>query len=150
MKAVFRVEEESNVKEQLEEIAEKYQTELHLDDDEVHYFILVKPKLQIRDRHFDDEHRIMVWGATEEDMEYLKSVLGEPWRTKVQKLTPLEFARELVSIPDVNNKSKGDIIATLELSEKDYRRYNSTLRLASRRSSTPDIVKKAAEIMKNK
>lgn len=148
MKAVFDVKEESDVVKQLEEIAEKYDAKIHLDDDGKSHFILAKPKLQIKENFFKDKHQVMVWGATEEDIDYLQGFWGEPVRTIKERLSPLEFAQEFIGIPNVENKSKEEIMDTMELTAREYKQYKRFLQIAQRRPNAPQVLKDAFELMK--
>ncbi|MBD3189982.1 MAG: hypothetical protein GF308_05040 [Candidatus Heimdallarchaeota archaeon] len=147
MKAVFDIKEDSTVVKQLEQIADKYDTKVHLDDDGKSHFIFIKSKLQIKEKFFEDNHQIMVWGATQEDLDYLQGFWGEPVRTQEERLSPLEFAREFISIPNVKNKSAKEIMDIMELTEREYKQYKRFLQIAQRRPNAPQEIKDAFEII---
>ena len=75
MKAVFFISKENYSPDQLDKIAEKYATTVHIADDGVNRFILVKPKLQIKEQKEEDKYSFNVWGATQEDINFFKSIL---------------------------------------------------------------------------
>ena len=148
MKAIFYLDVGTNVLEQLNQIAQKYGTDVKLDDDDVSHFILAQPKLKIMKRLVDSKYAVQIWGATPEDIEYLKSIWGEPARTEAQRLSPLEFAQELTSIPGIMEKTKEEIMDIMELDEKFYTRYQKLIANQLRRPNPADVFVQAAEILK--
>ncbi|MHA1127236.1 MAG: hypothetical protein ACTSQX_16545 [Candidatus Heimdallarchaeota archaeon] len=148
MKAIFYLNEGSNVLEQLNQIAQKYGTDVKLDDDNVNHFILAKPKLKIMKRLENGRYTIQIWGATPGDIEYLKSIWGEPARTEAQRLSPLEFAHELTSIPSVMTKTKEEIMDIMEIDDKQYTQYQKLIQNQLRRPNPAEHFVKAAEILK--
>lgn len=148
MKATFHIPKDNEIKQQLQTIAEKYNTTVHLDDDDISHFILVEPKLQIKQRVREDKYIINVWGATQDDIDYFKEFWGEPVRTEKQRLSPLEFAQELVAIPNIHQKSKQEIMELMELDERFYNRYQKLIDNQLRRSEPDKVFIKASEILK--
>ena len=148
MKAVFLISKDNYSSDQLEKIAEKYGTTVHLDDDDISRFILVKPKLQIKERQEEGQYSFKVWGATQEDIDFLKGIWGEPTRTEAQRLTPIEFAQELISIPGIKNKSKEEIMDIMELDDRKYLQYQRLIKNQLRRPNPAEVFVKAAEILK--
>ena len=148
MKAIFYLNEDSNVLEQLEQIAQKYGSAVKLDDDGVSHFILAQPKLKIMKRFENGKYSIQIWGATPEDIEYLKSLWGEPARTEAQRLSPLEFAQELTSIPSVLDKTKKEIMEIMEVDDRQYTQYQRLIQNQLRRPNPAEHFVKAAEILK--
>ncbi|MHA1442431.1 MAG: hypothetical protein ACTSPK_11295 [Candidatus Heimdallarchaeota archaeon] len=148
MKAIFYLDEGSNVLEQLEQIALKYGTDVKLDDDGTSHFILAQPKLKIMKRLVDGKYAIQIWGATSEDVDYLKSIWGQPARTEAQRLSPMEFAQELTSIPSVMDKTKEEIMEIMELDDKKYTQYQRLINNQLRRPNPAEHYVKAAEILK--
>jgi hypothetical protein len=148
MKAIFYLDEGSNIVEQLEQIAQKYGSEVKLDDDGVSHFILAQPKLKIMKRLENGKYTLQIWGATPDDIEYLKSLWGEPARTEVQRLSPLEFAQELTSIPGVLDKSKEEIMEIMEVDDRQYTQYQRLIQNQLRRPEPAEHFVKAAEILK--
>ncbi|MHA1440971.1 MAG: hypothetical protein ACTSPK_03775 [Candidatus Heimdallarchaeota archaeon] len=148
MKAIFYLDASTNVLEQLNQIAQKYGTDVKLDDDGVSHFILAQPKLKIMKRLVDGKYVVQIWGATPEDIEYLKSLWDEPARTEAQRLSPLEFAQELTSIPGIMDKTKEEIMDIMELNEQFYTRYQKLISNQLRRPNPAEVFVKAAEILK--
>lgn len=146
MKAIFFISGENYSPNQLDKIAEKYGTTVHVDD-EIGRFILVKPKLQIKERKEEDRYSFNVWGASQEDIDFLKSILGEPARTAEQRLSPLEFAQEITAIPGIMEKSKEEIMEIMEVNDRQYLQYQKLIQNQLRRPNPAEIFVKAAEIL---
>jgi len=147
MKAVFFISTENYSPDHLDKIAEKYGTSVHFGDDGVSRFILVKPKLQIKEQKEGDKYSFKVWGATQEDIDFFKSILGEPARTAEQRLSPLEFAQELIAIPGIMEKSKAEIIEIMELNDRQYLQYQRLIKNQLRRPNPAEHFIKASEIL---
>ncbi len=147
MKAVFFINTENYSPDQLDKIAEKYGTTVHFGDDGVSRFILVKPKLQIKEQKEGDKYSFNVWGATQEDINFFKSILGEPARTAEQRSSPLEFAQELTAIPGIMEKSKAEIIEIMELDDRQYLQYQRLIKNQLRRPNPAEVFVKASEIL---
>ncbi|MBN1330427.1 MAG: hypothetical protein JXA54_13215 [Candidatus Heimdallarchaeota archaeon] len=148
MKAEFFISKEIDIMAKLDEVALKYDATVNIDEDYVSHFILVKPKLQIKQRATEDNYSIHVWGATEENLNYLKTIFGEPSQVTEERLTPLEFATELVAIPEVIEKTKEEIMILMDVDEKQYNQYKRLLGVIARKDDTPAVIKSALEILK--
>ncbi|MGC9780725.1 MAG: hypothetical protein HZR80_15900 [Candidatus Heimdallarchaeota archaeon] len=147
MKATFILSENDYVKEKFDEIAQKYGTAVKFDDDGIGRFLIAPPKFQIKERLEEDNYNIKVWGATEEDIQYLKSIWGEPTRTEKQRLSPIEFAQEIVGVPDIKTLSKEQIMEIMELDDRQFTQYQRLLANQLRRPNPQPIFTKASEIM---
>ena len=147
MKATFILSENNYAKEKLDVIAQKYGTSVHLDDDGIGRFILAPPKFQIKERPEQGNYIIKVWGATEKDITYLKTIWGEPTSTEKQRLSPIEFAEELIGIPNVNNLNKQQIMDIMELDERQFIQYQRLIANQLRRPNPQKEFAKASEIM---
>lgn len=146
MKAVFFISTENYSPDQLDKIAEKYGATVHIDE-EIGRFILVKPKLQIKEQKEEDKYSFNVWGASQEDINFLKSILGEPARTAEQRLSPLEFAQELIAIPGIIEKSKDEIMEIMEINDRQFIQYQRLIKNQLRRPNAAEIFVKASEIL---
>ena len=120
---------------------------LQLEEDGESRFILVQPKLQIKERKEEDKYSFNVWGATPDDIEFFKGIWGEPARTEAQRLSPVEFAQELIGIPGIMNKSKEEIMDLMELDERKYTQYQRLIQNQLRRPNAAEVFVKAAEIL---
>ncbi|HUT81648.1 MAG TPA: hypothetical protein VMZ29_10650 [Candidatus Bathyarchaeia archaeon] len=147
MKALFLIAKEIDIMAKLEEIALKYTTTVKIDEDNTSHYILIKPKLQIKQGAIEDNYSINVWGATEEDLEYLKTIFGEPTQITVERLTPLEFATELMAIPGINEKTMEEIMEIMEIDERQYNQYKRILGIIARRDNMPETLKTAFNIL---
>ena len=62
----------------------------------------------------------------------------------------MEFAQEIVEIPNVEELDKADIIALLDITEADYSQNITYLERVARRPNTLKEVVKAIQILKDK
>lgn len=148
MRLLFKIPKEKDIIKQLTDIAEHYGSKVNKEDIGKGHFILVQPKLQITHQPNDNYEIIKVWGASEQDFDYLKEIFGEPEEILKEKPSPKEFAEELVRYSNnVQKPTKKQIIEIFDLTERDYKQYHHTLRLLSRRSSTEENIKLALEIL---
>ena len=148
MKAIFLPENQNKIEEVLKQLAQKYKAELKKDDDGDGGFILADPKLKIVQKSRDNKNFIYIWGATQEDISYFEELWGKPLRTTEEKLTPLEFATELVSLPNKEDLTKEEIKEVMELNERDYNQYKRVLRFASKKPAVDKEIVTAYAILK--
>jgi hypothetical protein len=149
MKVVFEPEKKEEIYDQFQIIAEKYGTTVRKQDTGEGHFIFVKSRLKIVEKVREYRHRIQVWGAKDEDVNYLQQFWGEPIKKIVQKMTPLVFAKEIVKIPNVKELTIEDITVLMEISEDDYQQYSRYIRVAAGNPSAPVEVIKAFEVIEN-
>ncbi|MHA1952696.1 MAG: hypothetical protein ACXAAM_04775 [Candidatus Heimdallarchaeaceae archaeon] len=147
MKVVFEPENKEAIFDQFQIIAEKYGTTVKQQDTGQGNFIFVKSRLKIVEKVREYRHRIQVWGAKDEDVNYLKQFWGEPIKKIVQKMTPLVFAKEIVKIPNINELTVDDITAIMEISESDYQQYRRYIEVAASNASAPADVVKAYNLL---
>ncbi len=150
MKATFILPLTENIVKILEKIAENYKTDVKKEDMKDGYFILAKPKLQIASAVETSNYIIHVWGASEEDINYLTTMFDNPIRTSSEKLSTLEFAQELLILPNIDSLSKDEIIDFMQLSEQDYDQYKKLLRLSVMRQSPHHAVEQVHKILEKK
>ncbi len=148
MKVVFEPENKQKISNQLEKIAEYYQTSVLEQDIGEGKFVFVKSNIKIVEKFRDQKTLIYVWGAKDEDIIYLKQFFGEPVQKIVEKMTPLAFASELNEIPNADKLTKEDIISLLDVTDRDLRQYSRMLRSAARKSSASADIVNAYEILK--
>jgi len=103
--------------------------------------------LQIKERKSDDGYYFNVWGASQENIDFFKTILGEPFRTEEQRLTPLEFAQELTSIPGIMEKSKEEIMELMEVDDRQFTQYQRLIQNQLRRPEPEALFIQAAEIL---
>ena len=147
MKALFLASKNTDIKGKLAEVAQKYGSIVKLDDDNISHFILIKPKLQIKQRETEENFTINVWGATEEDISYLKTIFGEPTRTEKQRLSPLEFAHEIIGLANIDSITKEEFIAIMELDDRKLIQYSRLLQNQLRRPNPLEVIVKASKIL---
>ncbi|MCK4844606.1 MAG: hypothetical protein KAS95_02930 [Candidatus Heimdallarchaeota archaeon] len=150
MKATYILPLTENIEKILEKIAENYKTDVKKEDMNDGYFILAKPKLQIASAVETSNYIIHVWGASEEDINYLTTMFDNPIRTSSEKLSTLEFAQELLILPNIDSLSKDEIIDFMQLSEQDYDQYKKLLRLSVMRQSPHNAVEQIYKILEKK
>ena len=124
MKIIFKPIEKQQILNQLHNVATRYDAEVKQHDTGDGHFIFVKSRIKISEKIRDNGHSIHVWGANEEDLNFLKQIWGEPFLVFKDKLTPIEFAIELSEIPSIENLSSSEIIQTLDITEKEYQQFD--------------------------
>ncbi|MHA1684923.1 MAG: hypothetical protein ACTSYD_00795 [Candidatus Heimdallarchaeaceae archaeon] len=150
MKIVFRFSVAKDIMSAMSEIASHYGSEVKKEDVGEGHFILVPPKLQITQRKEGDNYLVKVWGASDTDLDFLKEIFGDPIETIREKLSPLEFAKELLELASVNRSiTRKQIINTFDITERDYKQYMQALRLLSKRSSNNEELLKALHILQS-
>ncbi|MHA1304789.1 MAG: hypothetical protein ACTSPI_13915 [Candidatus Heimdallarchaeaceae archaeon] len=92
--------------------------------------------------------KIYVWGADEKDISFLKNFWGEPQIVAKERRSPLDFATELINIPQVEKLNKKEVLQIMELNEKEYKQYKRLINIAARRPSSTEVIKRAQEILK--
>lgn len=147
MKVIFELERNDSILENLHEIASKYDTFVKKQDEGEGHFIFVKSKLKIAEKFKENKCIIHVWGAKEEDIEFLKHFWGEPTNIIEQKPSPQAFINEISNIPDVENLTKQDIMDILGLEERDLNQYKRFIKIAGRRPNASFETKKAQNIL---
>ncbi len=147
MKIIFDPENKQEISNHLEKIAEYYQTSVLEQDIGEGKFVFVKSKIKIVEKFIEQKTLIYVWGAKDEDIIFLKQFFGEPVQKIVEKMTPLAFASEIIEIPNSDNLTKEDIMALLDVTDRDLRQYSRMLRSAARRSSASIDIVKAYELL---
>jgi len=147
MKLLFKVNKETPIMDKLEQIAQKYQTTVKLDEDDIGHFILITPKLQVKQNEDEKHFTITIWGAQEEDLNYFKSLFGEPLQVLTELPSPMEFAKELMALPDVQNKTLEDIIAIFEIDERRLNQYKRILTIQAKRKPENKVLQQASQLL---
>ena len=148
MKIIFEPDNKQEISNNFEKIAEHYNTSVLQQDTGEGKFVFVKSKIKIVEKFRDEKTLVYVWGAKEEDVNFLKQFFGEPTQKIIEKMTPIAFASEIIEIPNVDDLTKDDIIALLDVTERDLGQYARMLgRVARRPSASADIVK-AVDLLK--
>ena len=147
MKIIYEIKDANQFLNQLATVAQKYGTRVREYDEPPGHFIFIKTKIKIYEVLKKNRTYAYVWGATEEDISFLNSFWGEPIQIIELKMTPLEFASELLEIPQIEKISIEDIIQTLEISEKELNQYIRFMKRASRKTDISEDVKKANKIL---
>ena len=147
MKIIYEIKNENEFLNQLHKIALEYSTQVLEFDDGSGHFIFVKSKIKISEKTKDNRKFAYVWGATEKDISYLNSVWGQPFQKIELKMTPIEFASELMEIPKVESLTKEEIVQIMEISDKDFNQYKRFIKMALRKSDINEDVKKASAIL---
>ncbi|NHJ04337.1 MAG: hypothetical protein EAX90_05910 [Candidatus Heimdallarchaeota archaeon] len=147
MNARFELPLDSEIDSQLEEIAQKYATEVKLLDDGKSKMINPPIKLRILQRFDENNITIKVRGATEEDISFLGNFWGSPKSITEESRSALEFANEVLKIPDVTAKSKEEIIELMDIDEADFDNYMKQMERGASRGRGPEAILKAYEIL---
>lgn len=147
MKIIYEIKNASDFLNQLEVIAQKYGARVLEHDEGPGHFIFVKSEIKISEKIKDNKKFVYVWGATNEDLTYLNSFWGEPQEIVDQKMSPLEFATELLELPQNQQITKEEVIQTFGISERDLNQYTRFIKMASRKPDIAEEVKKANMIL---
>ncbi|MHA2357771.1 MAG: hypothetical protein ACXABK_03250 [Candidatus Heimdallarchaeaceae archaeon] len=147
MKVIFKLLDFVALDSQLEQIANHYNSSVKLQDIGHGKFIFVKSRIKIVEKTKNNEKFIHVWGAKQEDIVYLSQFWGEPLKVLELKMSPIEFASELADLPNADELNREDIMTLFGVTERDIVKYSRTLRMASRRPSATEDVKKANNIL---
>ena len=150
MKVIFVPKDKNLLLEQFEDVANHYQTKAVPHDKEEGHFVFVKSRIMITELIRNNEVQIHVSGANDEDLSFLSSVWGEPISVIKEKRSPMDFAKEIAEIPNIDRLDKQDIIVLLDITEADYGQYIRYLERVARRPNTAEEVVKAIEILKDK
>ena len=147
MKILYEIKDANQFLNQLAKVAQKYGTRVQEYDEGPGHFIFIKTKIKIYEVLKENRTYAYVWGATEEDISFLNSFWGEPLKKIELQMTPLEFASELLEIPQIEKITIKDIIQMLEISERELNQYIRFIKRASRKTDIPEEVKKANKIL---
>ncbi len=147
MKAIFEPIDNQKILNQLEEIAKYYQTEVIQHDTDESHFIFVRSRIKITEEKRNNETRIFVSGANESDIVYLKQFWGKPIEIVTEKMTPMDFVKEVVNISNIENLKKEELINLLEINEKEFDQYLRYMKRIAKRANAPSNVVKVALIL---
>ncbi len=147
MKVIFEPVDNQQLFSQLEQIAQRYNTQVRKHDIGEGHIIFVKSRIKITEKIRNNKHSIHVWGATEEDITFLKRFWGDPVQVLKEGLTPAQFADELADIPFAENLSKTDLLKTLDITDREYNQLERFIQRMVRRSNVSPEMKKASEIL---
>lgn len=147
MKVIYEIKNTSEFLNQLNLIAQKYGAHVSKQDEGPGHFIFIKSRLKIAGKLRDNKQFAYVWGATEEDLSFLNSFWGEPNQVIELKMTPLEFASELIEIPQAEALTVEEIIQIMKITERDFKQYTRYIKMASRKSDISEDVKRANTIL---
>jgi hypothetical protein len=147
MKIIYEIKNSDEFLSQLNTIAQKYSTNVREHDEGPGHFVFVKSKIKISEKIRGNKKFAYVWGATDEDISYLNSFWGEPHQIIELKMTPLEFASELLDLPQTVEITKEDIIQSLGITSKDFDNYSRTIKRISGKPSSSEDLKNAGAIL---
>ncbi len=149
MKVIYEIKNTSEFLNQLNLIAQKYGAQVSKQDEGPGHFIFIKSRLKIAEKRKDNKQYAYVWGATDEDLSFLESFWGEPDQVIVLKMTPLEFASELIEIPQAETLTVEEILQIMNITDRDFKQYSRYIKMASRKSDISEDVKRANTILKH-
>ena len=148
MKIIFKPIDKQLILNQLQEVASKYNTEVKLHETGGGHFIFVKSRIKISEKIRDNVHAIHVWGANQDDLNFLREIWGEPFQVITERLTPLEFIAELSEIPNIEKMTIEEIIQTLDITENEYGQFERYIQRSVKRPNASPEMKKASELLK--
>ena len=110
---------------------------------------MIKPqsKLRILQRMDENHITIKVRGASNEDIDFLKGVLGNPKMIAEENRSALELANEVIKIPEVRSKSNEEIMEHLDIEEDEFNLFMKQMERGASRGRGPEAIQKAYEIL---
>lgn len=149
MKVIYEIINTSEFLNQLKMIAQKYGAHVSKQDEGSGHFIFIKSRLKIAEKLRDNKQYAYVWGATDEDLSFLESFWGKPHQVIELKMTPLEFAAELIEIPQAEKLTVEEILKIMDITDRDFKQYSRYIKMASRKSDISEDVKRANTILEH-
>ena len=147
MKLIFEPVDKRELLSQFQQIASNYNAQVRQHDIGESHFIFVKARIKISEKVRGDIHSVHVWGAKDEDLNFLKQFWGEPAQVMRERLTPADFAHGLSDIPSSEKLTKNEIIQTLDITEGEYNQFVRFIQRMARRPNAPEEMKRASEIL---
>ncbi len=147
MKAEYELSKNSDVESLLTKIAESFGTTVKTLEDDVTKVISVPSRIRIIQRVDEAKFVLRVRGASDEDIGFLTSILGDPLKVSQEKLSLNDFVKEVMSIPDVKTKSKDEVIDILDLDDEEFQGYYKQLERFGKRGRGPQPILDAYEIL---
>ncbi len=146
MRLIFKIEQKILDK-TFSDVADHFKTDVHQDDAELLYVRVKSEKLFIAQQNTNGETQVHVWGAKDQHLQYFKGILGEPLAIVEEKPSPLQFAQDLASIPDVQELTKEEIIQYMDITEQDITKYKKHVGFACRKSNPEKELLLAKEVL---
>jgi len=147
MKAEYELSKESNVESLLVKIAENFGTTVKTLEDDITKVIAVPSRIRIIQRVDETKYVLRVRGASDEDISFLTSILGDPVKISHEKLSLNDFVKKVMSIPEVETKSKEEIIDILDLEDEKFQQYYKQLERFGKRGRGPQATLDAYTIL---
>jgi len=148
MKIIFEPVDKQKLLQQFQQIASRYNTQVRQHDVGEGHFIFVKSRIKISEKERNNIYAVHVWGAEDEDLDFLKQFWGEPSQVLKERLTPADFAEGLDDIPLNENVTQQEVIETMGITKGEYDQFVRFIQRMGRRPNAPDSMKKALEILK--
>jgi hypothetical protein len=147
MKAQYETSIDSDIESLLTKIAESFGTDVKTLEDDVTRIILVPSRIRIIIRTEETKYVFRVKGASDEDINLLTGILGEPTQVGQEKLSLNEFVSEVLKIPDVESKNKTEIIDILNIDEEEFQGYFKQMERFGKRGRGPQPILDAYKIL---
>jgi hypothetical protein len=147
MKALYELSKESDIESILEKIAAYFETSIKTLEDDISKMILVPSRIKILQTLEENKFVFNVRGASNEDIQFLTGVLGKPIKIGQEKLSLNDFVKEVMSIPDVEVKSKQEIIDILDIDEDEFAQYFKQMERFGKRGRGPQAILDAYKIL---
>jgi hypothetical protein len=147
MRIIFESVDKEKLLSQFQQIAAKYSTQVRQHDVGESHFIFVKSRIKISEKVRGNIHSVHVWGAKDEDLDFLKQFWGEPSQVHKERLTPTDFANGIADIPVSESLTKSEIIQTMNITEGEYNQFVRFIQRIARRPNAPEEMKRAFEIL---
>ncbi|MHA1127241.1 MAG: hypothetical protein ACTSO7_18125 [Candidatus Heimdallarchaeota archaeon] len=147
MKAGYECQKDNNIDSLLVKIAEHFDTTVKTLEDDLTKIISVPKRIRIIQRVDESKYVLRVRGASDEDISFLTSVLGNPVKISQEKLSLNDFVKEVMNIPSVETKSKIEIMDILNLDDVEFQQYQKQLERFGKRGRGPQPILDAYEIL---
>ncbi|NHK30002.1 MAG: hypothetical protein FK730_01535 [Asgard group archaeon] len=147
MKAQYDLPKDIDMESMLEKLAEYFGTSVKTLEDDITKIILVPSRIRILQRIEENKIVIKVKGASDEDIKFITGIIGEPIKIGQEKLSLNDFVNEVMSIPDVEDKNKHEIIDILDIEEDEFVQYFKQMERFGKRGRGPQTILDAYKIL---
>ncbi len=147
MKAQYDLQLDNDMDSILNDIADYFNTSIKTLEDDITKIISVPSRIRILQRKEENKYVLKVRGASNEDISFLSGILGEPIKIGQEKLSLNDFVKEVMNIPDVESKTKNEIIEILDIEENEFQQYYKQMERFVQRGRGPQAILDAYNIL---
>ncbi len=147
MKAQYELPKDSDIESMLVKIAEKFGTIVKTLEDDTTKIISVPSEIRIIQRVDETKYVLRIKGASNEDITFINGIIGNPIKISQEKLSLNDFAKEVMSIPEIKTKSKEEINDILDIEDDEFQQYYKQLERFGKRGHGPQAILDVYEIL---